>query len=118
MLIIDEPAALDEIAAQLQPMIGERVHMTKSKPHYLEFMHKEGTKGHALQFMAQHIGCSMEETIAMGDAWNDREMLMSAGLGVAMANAQPALKELADYITLSNNEDGVAHVVEKFILNG
>ncbi|MGU3473469.1 Cof-type HAD-IIB family hydrolase [Paenibacillus sp. D51F] len=117
MLIIDEPAYLDEVASDLQPLIGGTVHITKSKPHYLEFMHKEGTKGHALKFMAEHIGCSMEETIAMGDAWNDREMLQAAGLGVAMANAQPALKELADYVTLSNNEDGVAHVVDKFILN-
>jgi Cof subfamily protein (haloacid dehalogenase superfamily) len=117
MLIIDEPAYLDEVAADLQPLIGDRVHITKSKPYFLEFMHKEGTKGHALKFMAEHIGCTMEETIAMGDAWNDREMLQAAGLGVAMANAQPALKELADYVTKSNNEDGVAHVVDKFILN-
>ncbi|PLT44991.1 HAD-superfamily hydrolase, subfamily IIB [Paenibacillus pasadenensis] len=117
MLVIDEPALLDRIAAELQPLLGSRMHITKSKPHYLEFMHKEGTKGHALRFMAEHVGCSLDETIAMGDAWNDREMLMEAGLGVAMANAQPALKELADYVTLSNNEDGVAHVVEKFILS-
>ncbi|MCM3749850.1 Cof-type HAD-IIB family hydrolase [Paenibacillus pasadenensis] len=116
MLIIDEPERLDALIPELQPLIGDRVHMTKSKAHYLEFMHKEGTKGHALRFIAEHIGCTMEETIAMGDGWNDREMLMAAGLGVAMGNAQAPLKEIADYITLSNNEDGVAHVVEKFIL--
>ena len=80
-------------------------------------MHKEGTKGHALQYLAEHIGCTMEQTIAIGDAWNDREMIQAAGLGVAMGNAVPALKELADYVTLSNNEDGVKHVIEKFVLN-
>ncbi|OUS71896.1 hydrolase [Paenibacillus sp. MY03] len=116
MLIIDDPARLDAIALELAPLIGDRVHITKSKAHYLEFMHKEGTKGHALRFMAEHLGCSMEQTIAMGDAWNDREMIQAAGLGVAMANAIDALKEIADYVTLSNNEEGVRHVIEKFIL--
>jgi len=118
LLIIDDPAKLDEIAEQLRPLIGDRVHMTKSKAHYLEFMHKEGTKGHALQFLAGHIGCKIEETIAMGDAWNDREMIAAAGLGVAMGNATDALKEIADYVTLTNNDEGVRHVIEKFVLNG
>ncbi|AJY73743.1 Cof-type HAD-IIB family hydrolase [Paenibacillus beijingensis] len=117
MLIIDDPDVLDEIALQLQPIIGDRVHITKSKAHYLEFLHKEGTKGHALRFMAEHIGCTMEETIAIGDSWNDREMLMEAGLGVAMDNALPALKEIAGFVTKSNNDEGVKHVIDTFILN-
>lgn len=117
MLIIDEPDYLDEIAEQLKALIGDRVHITKSKAHYLEFMHKEGTKGHALRFMAEHLGCTMDQTIAIGDAWNDHEMIEAAGLGVAMANAIPALKEVANYVTLSNNDEGVRHVFEKFVLN-
>lgn len=116
LLVIDDPARLDEIALELQPLIGDVVHITKSKAHYLEFMHKEGTKGHALQFMAEHLGCTMDQTIAIGDAWNDREMVQAAGLGVAMGNAVESLKELADYVTLSNNEEGVRHVIEKFVL--
>ncbi|GKU75977.1 Cof-type HAD-IIB family hydrolase [Paenibacillus sp. L3-i20] len=116
LLIIDEPERLDEIALELQPLIGDRVHITKSKAHYLEFMHKEGTKGHALQFLASHLGCTMNETIAIGDAWNDREMIEAAGLGVAMGNAVDTLKALADYVTLSNNDDGVKHVIDKFVL--
>lgn len=115
MLIIDEPEVLDHHKSILQDMLGDQLHITKSKAHFLEFMHKEGTKGHALQFMAQHIGCTMEQTIAIGDAWNDREMISVAGLGVAMGNAVPSLKDIADYITLDNNEDGVAHVIEKFV---
>jgi Cof subfamily protein (haloacid dehalogenase superfamily) len=117
MLIIDEPSVLDRIAEELAPLIGNRVHITKSKAHYLEFMHKEGTKGHAVAFMAEHIGCSLDQVIAIGDAWNDKEMLQVAGLGVAMGNSVPSLKEIADYVTLSNNEEGVRHVIEKFILN-
>lgn len=117
MLVIDEPEVLDEIAPILREMLGNEVHITKSKPHFLEFMHHEGTKGHALSFLADHYKCDLSETIAIGDSWNDHEMLECAGLGVAMGNAIPALKELADYVTLSNNEDGVKHVIDKFILN-
>lgn len=117
MLIIDEPEVLDHHIVILQDLLGDQLHITKSKAHYLEFMHKEGTKGHALKYLAQHIGATMDETIAIGDAWNDREMILAAGLGVAMGNAVPMLKEIADYITLSNNEDGVSHVIDKFVFN-
>lgn len=116
MLIIDEPAYLDEIAPKLRELLGDAVHITKSKPNFLEIMHQEGTKGHALKFLANHFGCTLDQTIAIGDSWNDHEMLEAAGLGVAMGNAIPALKEIADYITASNNEDGVKQVIEKFVL--
>jgi len=117
LIIIDEPEKLDELLPILQARLSDEVHLTKSKPNFLEFVHREGTKGHALRFLAAHYGIPMEQTIAIGDAWNDREMIEAAGLGVAMANGVPALRELADYVTLSNNEDGVAHVLEQFILS-
>lgn len=115
-LIIDTPEYLDEIAPQLRELLGDGVHITKSKPHFLEIMHKEGTKGEALEFLAKHFGCSMSETMAIGDSWNDHEMLEAAGLGVAMGNSIPALKEIADFVTTSNNEDGVKVAIEKFVL--
>ncbi|MEK4343912.1 Cof-type HAD-IIB family hydrolase [Paenibacillus sp. FSL P4-0184] len=117
MLIIDDPAFLDELAPILRELLGDSVHITKSKPQFLEIMHHEGTKGIALEFLANHFGCDLSETMAMGDSWNDHEMLEAAGLGVAMANAIPALKEIADFVTLSNNEDGVKYAIDKFILN-
>lgn len=117
MLIIDDPAFLDELSPILRELLGDSVHITKSKPHFLEIMHHEGTKGLALEFLAAHFGCELSETIAVGDSWNDHEMLEAAGLGVAMANSIPALKEIADFITLSNNEDGVKFAIDKFILN-
>lgn len=117
MLIIDEPDYLDEVAVELRDLLGSGVHITKSKPHFLEIMHSEGTKGHALTYLAEHFGCDLSEVMAIGDAWNDREMLEVAGLGVAMGNAVPSLKEIADEITLSNNDDGVAHVIRKHILS-
>jgi Cof subfamily protein (haloacid dehalogenase superfamily) len=117
LVIIDEPALLDALLPQLRELLGTEVHLTKSKPNYLEILHREGTKGHALRFLAAHYSIPMEETIAMGDAMNDHEMVEAAGLGVAMANAVPALKEIADFITFSNNDEGVKHVIEKFVLD-
>ncbi|MDP5275334.1 Cof-type HAD-IIB family hydrolase [Chengkuizengella axinellae] len=117
LLIINHPEIIDQIAEELQKEIGDQVHVTKSKPYFLEIVHKEATKGHALQFLAKHYGCDISEVIAIGDSWNDHEMLEVAGLGVAMGNAIPTLKEIANFVTLSNNEDGVKHVIDKFILN-
>ncbi|PZE20722.1 Cof-type HAD-IIB family hydrolase [Paenibacillus xerothermodurans] len=116
LLIIDDPDKLDQVAVELRAEIGHQVHLTKSKPHFLEIMHREGNKGDALRYLATHFGYDMSQVIAIGDSWNDHEMIEAAGLGVAMGNAVDSLKEIADYVTYSNNEDGVKHVVEKFVL--
>lgn len=116
LLMIDDPERLDGVMAELKAALGDKAHITKSKPHFLEIMHPEGTKGHALRFLAEHAGCSIEATIGIGDSWNDREMIETAGLGVAMGNAVDALKQVADYVTESNNNEGVRHVIEKFVL--
>lgn len=116
LLMIDEPAALNAIIPELRDILGGRAHVTKSKPHYLEVVHPEATKGHALLHLAAHYGVAQEETIAVGDSWNDHEMIEAAGLGVAMANAVEPLKAAADYVTRSNNDEGVRAVVETFIL--
>lgn len=116
LLLIDDPARLDEVALELRSLLGAAVHITKSKPHFLEIMHPEGTKGHALTYLAEHFGLELSGAIAIGDSWNDREMLEVAGLGVAMGNAVESLKDIADYVTYGNNEEGVKHVVEKYIL--
>ncbi|MEX2462314.1 MAG: Cof-type HAD-IIB family hydrolase [Paenibacillaceae bacterium] len=117
MLYIDDPDKLDGIAIDLQKQLGSLVHITKSKAHFLEFLHPEGTKGHAVKSLAAHYGYDMAQVIAIGDSWNDHEMLEVAGLGVAMSNAVESLKQVADYVTLSNNEDGVKHVIDTFILS-
>lgn len=116
LLIIDEPAVLDNLQCHFKTSLGDRVQITKSKPHFLEFTHPEGTKGHALRFLAAHVGCTMDQTIAIGDSWNDRDMVEAAGLGVAMGNAVPSLKQVADYVAPGNDEEGVRHVIERFVL--
>lgn len=117
MLIIDEPAVLDGVKDHFHRLFGDTVQITKSKPHFLEFTHPEGTKGNALRFLAARFGVDMEETVAIGDSWNDRDMLEAAGLGVAMGNAVPELKAVAGYIAPANDQEGVRHVIERFLLD-
>jgi Cof subfamily protein (haloacid dehalogenase superfamily) len=117
LLIIDDPATLDAMTPELRSRFGDRIHITKSKPYFLEFLHVEATKGHALLHLAHHYGIPREQTIAIGDSWNDHEMIEMAGLGVAMGNAIDSLKQIADFVTLSNHEDGVKAVIDKFILD-
>ena len=88
----------------------------RSEPYFLELVPKGIDKARSLAVLLQKLGMTKEEMIAIGDGFNDLSMIQYAGLGVAMANAQEIVKENADFITLSNEEDGVAHVVEKFIL--
>lgn len=74
------------------------------------------TKENALELLMKHYNITSESVISFGDDTNDIGMLKASGIGVAMGNALQEVKEVADYITLTNNEDGVAEYIEKFIL--
>ena len=80
-------------------------------------MPKGTTKATALRELAQRLDINPQEIMAIGDANNDIEMLEFAGLGVAMGNSSDYVKKLADYVTDSNDENGVATAIEKLILN-
>ena len=116
LLTIAEESLLDQLSAVLTPQYAGRVHISKSKPYFLEFSHPQATKGYALQALAESYGIKREEVIAIGDSYNDLEMVEYAGLGVMVANARAPLKAKADYITSASNGDGVVEVIEKFIL--
>lgn len=74
------------------------------------------SKGRALEKLAGHLGCTLENVMAMGDSDNDLSMLRMAGLGVAMGNAPDHIKKAAGAVTVSNEEDGVARAIEAYIL--
>lgn len=74
------------------------------------------SEGKALEFLTQRYGINRDEIIAIGDNENDHSMIDYAGLGVAMRNAEESLKKSADYITLTNDEDWVAEVINRFVL--
>jgi Cof subfamily protein (haloacid dehalogenase superfamily) len=79
-----------------------------SSPHLLEFMNEAPSKSAGIKIIADYYGINSAEIIAMGDNYNDIDMLKYAGLGVAMGNAPEEVKQAADFVTLSNEEDGVA----------
>ena len=81
-----------------------------------EFTRAGVTKGSGLHLLAEKLGVPMEQTMACGDSGNDIPMLKEAALAVAMENAVEEAKEAAGFITLSNDESGVAYAVEKFVL--
>lgn len=93
------------------------IQFSSSLPKNLEISKKGCNKGDGLLHLAQALGLKREELMACGDADNDREMLEAAGFAVVMENGLDSMKAIADYITVSNQEDGVAKVMEKFVLN-
>lgn len=92
------------------------IQYSSSLPKNLEISPRGCNKGDGLKHLAAALGLKKEETMAFGDADNDTEMLREAGVAVVMENGLDSVKEIADYITVSNNEDGVAKAIEKFIL--
>lgn len=117
ILMVEDPAKLKPLEKKLQEELSDRFSVLRSKPYFLEFTEKGVTKGTSLDHLIQKLGITREEVIAIGDSYNDQSMIEFAGLGVAMGNAPEDIKAISDYVTASNMEDGVAHVVEKFIFN-
>lgn len=114
LYIAEEDVILDvqQRAKKLFPTLS----IKRSKPIYLEFSHPSSNKGTALEFTAKHYDVAREQIIAIGDSQIDAPMLEYAGLGVAVANAHPEIQKSADIVCASNQQDGVAEVIEKYIL--
>lgn len=105
-----------ELEKQLQEKYGDTLSIYRSEPFFIEIMPKNVDKATSLNRMLESIGLTREDAICCGDGFNDISMIQYAGLGVAMGNAQPAVKEAADYITATNDEDGLVQVIDRFIL--
>lgn len=88
----------------------------RSEPFFIEIMPKNVDKAASLAHMLEILGMKREDTICCGDGFNDISMITYAGVGVAMGNAQSAVKEAADYVAAANDEDGLVEVIRKFIL--
>lgn len=117
VLFYDEVEAIRRFESYVAPHVPATVNYCTSQPFLLEFFDQEVSKANALAQLGAYYGFTREEIIAIGDGFNDLSMIKYAGLGVAMANADEAIKQEADYITLSNDENGVAHVLYRFCLN-
>jgi len=91
--------------------------VSTSLPNNIEINALNANKGAALRFLCGHLGVAMEESMAFGDGTNDLSMIRAAGTGVAMKNACPEVLKAADRVTLSNEEDGVAYMIEQCVLS-
>jgi Cof subfamily protein (haloacid dehalogenase superfamily) len=116
VLMLKEPAILAAVEEKLQKEFDGTLSVMRSKPFFLEFTEAGVTKGTSLNYLIGQLGITREEVIAMGDSANDLSMIEFAGLGVAMGNASEAIKAQSDFVTDTNMNDGVAKVVEEFIL--
>lgn len=102
---------------QLRERYQEVSSIYRSEPFFIEIMPKDVDKATALDRMLEVIGMRREDCICCGDGFNDISMIQYAGVGVAMGNAQKQVKDAADYITASNDKDGLVEVIERFILD-
>jgi hypothetical protein len=115
LVVIDDPGVLDALKQRMLARFDGRLYISKSLPFFLEFASPQVTKAAGLQFLAEHLGFSRERTVAFGDGENDIELVDWAGYGVAVENADDRVKEVADLVCPSVDEEGVAQVLEAFL---
>lgn len=116
MLVSDDEAALVGLEEHWKKRLAGTLDTFRSEPYFLEVVPCGVDKANTLGALLEHLDISREEVIAIGDGVCDVTMLQLAGLGIAMGHAQDSVKVCADYVTASNEEDGVAQAVEKVIL--
>ena len=117
IMMVDEEEILQKAVDNLPKEVYEKYTVVRSTPYFLEFLNKEVNKGVGVEMLAKHMGITLDQVITMGDAGNDLHMIECAGMGVAMGNAFEEVKEAANYITDTNENDGVAKAIEYLVLN-
>ena len=115
ILISGPPARLAELRAAVTPLLSDRVSITTTTPDFLEFFDPTAGKGKALVALREQLGLPREAVVAMGDGENDLPLLAEAGLAIAMANGAATTRQAAGRIAPSNDEDGVAVVLEDLL---
>lgn len=115
-LMTGEPKHLEAVGKRLQKHFHGLLNIYRSEPYFLEIMPQGIDKAASLQKLLGSLGLTQNQMVCCGDGYNDVSMIEFAGVGVAMANAQEIVKDAADFVTDSNNEDGIVRVIEKFFL--
>ena len=115
LVVIGDPDALDGLKQEVLEQFSGRLYIAKSLPYFLEFASPDVTKAAGIAFLADQIGFTRERTLAFGDGENDIELVDWAGYGVAVANAHDRVKEVADFVCPSVDEEGVAQVLEAYL---
>ena len=116
-LLTEDGEYLAKVEKRVKESLGDQLSIYRSEPFFLEVMPEGIDKAKSLEQLLEHIHLSREDLAACGDGFNDQSMIEYAGLGVAMENGQQQVKEAADVIAPSNDEDGIAWVVSSQILH-
>lgn len=114
-LMTAEGSYLATVEPKIKEIVGNELSVYRSEPFFLEIMPQNIDKAASLDALLSQLKLTKEALIACGDGFNDLTMIEYAGLGVAMRNGQEIVKKAADYIAPSNDEDGVAFVLNKFV---
>lgn len=114
ILLIRKNEQFEDVVEQLKMNKKMKSRLVRSEPTYLEILPQGVTKGKALAMLASSMNIPLQQVIAIGDNLNDLEMIEQAGWGVAVDNAHQELKGVADYVSRSNIDNGVAEVIERF----
>jgi Cof subfamily protein (haloacid dehalogenase superfamily) len=115
LVVIDDPDVLDDLEQRMLARFDGRLYISKSLPYFLEFASPEVTKATGLAFLSEHLGFTRERTVAFGDGENDIQLVDWAGYGVAVENAHDQVKEVADFVCPSVDDEGVAQVIEAYL---
>lgn len=116
-LVAADGGYLATVEEKLKGYFGSQLSICRSEPYFLEIMPKDIDKASSLERLRLLLGLEREGIAACGDGLNDISMIQYAGLGIAMANAQEAVKKVCDFVTKSNEEEGVAYAIDRFILS-
>lgn len=108
---------LDAIIPKIPAAYHEKYNIYKSQPFILEVLPQNVDKGYSMRVLGEMLGLEKNQIMGIGDQENDLSLVENAGFGVAMGNAIEHVKESADFITKTNDENGVAHAIHKFVLN-
>lgn len=114
-IIVSTKERIDQIRPQLEQTIGQEATIVQALDYMVEILPPGASKGDGLRRVLAHLQIDPARVMALGDGENDVEMLQLAGLGVAMGNAMPAAKKAADVVTATNDEDGVAQALARFL---
>jgi len=114
-LLTADPEKSEQFEKELAELLGPDVNVFRSEPYFIEITNKAVDKALSIEGLLPILGLKREQSICCGDGFNDLTMVRYGGIGVAMGNAQEIVKENADYITASCDEDGLVEVIDKFI---
>ena len=115
-LVVCDPVDDGVARAALEELCAEEAHVTQAVPHFIEVLPGEASKGAGLRWLLEQMNVSPQQVMAIGDGENDVEMFQLVGLGIAMGNAHPRVKAVADHVVTSNRHSGVAEAIERFVL--